>query len=154
MSEQLPTPSLPSVEEMRNISQTLSGMPARRDQLAARLQYVSDLLADCGPLEPEPVLVWREADRAVKHTLIASELAVGRQATDGGLALPGDQLLSRQHFKIRMDNEDFLLEDLNSHNGTFVNDPEQRIQQRTLRNGDLILAGNHIFAFLIQRAGG
>jgi FHA domain len=153
MNEYTPNPQLPSPEDAREMSRTLSGISAQRDQLATRLQYVSDLLADAGPLGQEPVLVWRETDRAVKHAAIASEFVVGRQSAAVGSALREDNLLGRQHFRIQADKEDFLLEDLNSRNGTFVNAPEKRIQRRLLRNGDLILAGNHIFAFLNPRMG-
>jgi hypothetical protein len=140
----------PSAEELRDACQTLSGMPTSNSELAAKLQYVANLLADAGPLPPCPVLVWRESNQTVRHALIHDPFVVGRSPEPRGLAFPEDKLLSRNHFSICVTEEGCLLRNLNSKNGTAINQPGETAGQRLLRDGDLILAGNHIFAFLDQ----
>lgn len=55
--------------------------------------------------------------------------------------------VSRQHIWIRKEAEQVLLEDLNSTNGTYVN--ERPVKQQALKNGDLVQVGNTIFKFLL-----
>jgi pSer/pThr/pTyr-binding forkhead associated (FHA) protein len=54
--------------------------------------------------------------------------------------------VSRQHAKIIQDGERYILEDLNSLNGTFVN--EKRVMKGILRNKDEILVGKHTLVFI------
>ena len=145
------TPLPPSAIELRDACHTLSGMPARDPELGAKLQYVANILADAGPLPPAPLLAWRDSSQTVRHTLIQGSLVVGRMPEPPGLALPEDRLLSRSHFSISVTEEGCLLRNLNSKNGTAVNQPGQTVPERLLRDGDLIVAGSHIFAFLDQR---
>jgi pSer/pThr/pTyr-binding forkhead associated (FHA) protein len=54
--------------------------------------------------------------------------------------------VSRQHARIIQDGDRYTLEDLNSLNGTFVN--EKRVMKCILRNGDEILVGKHTLVFI------
>jgi len=54
--------------------------------------------------------------------------------------------VSRQHAKIIQDGERYIIEDLNSLNGTFVN--EKRVMKGILRNKDEILVGKHTLVFI------
>jgi len=142
------TPLLPAAA-LRDICETLTGLAEPTDQLASRLQFVADSLADAGPLPATAILLWRQPDKpAIHHVAINQELVVGRKPGEPGLSLPEDNLLSRRHFLIRPENDHFVLEDLQSHNGTAINHSANRIQGHILHDGDLILAGNHIFVFL------
>ena len=123
--------------------------PVPTRSVGKRLQYVASLLARAGRLPAAPLLVWREAD-AVLHAPVGGQLVVGR-APGEGLALKDDQLLSRRHFKVQMAGDICVLEDLKSRNGTRVNETEKIAKPRELHDGDLIHAGNHIFAYLDQR---
>jgi len=59
-----------------------------------------------------------------------------------------DAAVSRRHCRIAREGEtEFTLEDLNSHNGTFVNDLP--VVRRRLEHGDRIRIGNAFFVFLI-----
>ena len=145
-----PNPALPSPEQLRDLTGTLSAQPGRRDLLATRLKYVAEMLADAGLLPSEPLLLWREPDRTIRRQAINLELAVGRNP-GAGLALPEDKALSRHHFMIRRRDEGFFVQDLDSHNGTAINQAKARIREHALHDGDLILAGDHVFAFLDQR---
>jgi pSer/pThr/pTyr-binding forkhead associated (FHA) protein len=54
--------------------------------------------------------------------------------------------VSRQHAKIVRDGERYIIEDLNSLNGTFVN--EKKVMKGVLRNNDEILVGKHTLIFV------
>jgi hypothetical protein len=126
----------------------LTGLPTPGDLLARRLELVADLLAGAGSLPKEPLLLWRPAGQAARHAVIGQELVVGRNTGQTGLTLAEDAGLSRRHFLVRHAADSCVLEDLQSRNGIAINRPEQRVQQHVLRDGDLILAGSHVFIFL------
>ena len=140
----------PTPEELRAACHTLSGMPGPNPELATKLRYVAELLAHAGPLPPFPLLVWREADQKVRHVVIQGPFVVGRVSGPAGLAFPEDRLLSRDHFSVNVTEDGYLLRNLKSKNGTAINTASQTVDERLLRDGDLILAGNHVFAFLDQ----
>jgi diguanylate cyclase (GGDEF)-like protein len=72
-------------------------------------------------------------------------LTLGR-SEECNVCIP-DTSISRQHAKIEPDGEGFVVHDLQSTNGTCVNDV--RIQNPvSLRNGDYLRVGNCIFRFL------
>ena len=70
---------------------------------------------------------------------------VGR-SSDCHLCLGEDQAVSRQHSYFERRADGFVVVDLASTNGTYVND--EPINERTLSTGDLIRIGSHIFKFL------
>jgi hypothetical protein len=150
MSEEPISPTTPTSEELRAACQTLLGMPGPSSELATKLRYVAELLADAGPLPPVPLLVWREANQKVRHAVIQGVLVVGRASGSARLAFPEDRLLSREHFSLSVTVDGCVLRNLKSKNGTAINTANQTVGERLLRDGDLILAGNHIFAFLDQ----
>ena len=56
--------------------------------------------------------------------------------------------VSRRHAQIEKDGDHFVLEDLDSLNGTFINDVP--IKKRTLEHGDRVRIGNTQFLFLLH----
>jgi pSer/pThr/pTyr-binding forkhead associated (FHA) protein len=56
-----------------------------------------------------------------------------------------DEGLSRRHFLIILDGENFILKDLSSRNGTWVDG--RRVLAEKLHHNDRILAGNTLFLF-------
>jgi two-component system cell cycle response regulator len=70
---------------------------------------------------------------------------IGRSG-DCQLCLADDQAVSRQHAFLEYRPEGYVLVDLGSTNGTYVND--EPINERTLTTGDLVRVGSHIFKFL------
>jgi pSer/pThr/pTyr-binding forkhead associated (FHA) protein len=77
-------------------------------------------------------------------------VSVGRAASND---IPIDNLaVSGFHARIVCDNGVYLVEDLNSTNGTFVND--RRIAQLALNNNDVIMVGKHTLVFSDPREGG
>jgi len=70
-------------------------------------------------------------------------VSIGRDET-AGISIP-DEVLSRLHFTIWRENNRYLIKDLNSQNGTWVDG--QRAQGNTLKHNDCILAGRTLFLF-------
>jgi len=73
-----------------------------------------------------------------------SPAIIGRESA-ATLCLP-DASVSRKHSQIERDGEEFIVTDLNSLNGTFVNDVP--VKRRTLAHGDRVRIGNSQFLFL------
>ncbi|MBS7008956.1 DUF6382 domain-containing protein [Anaerostipes sp.] len=75
------------------------------------------------------------------------EFTVGRQqgSVDFCLPQPG---VSRRHFQILTDGGSYLIRDLGSRNGTFVNG-ERVWKESVLRNGDEIKAGTEQLKFMV-----
>jgi len=69
---------------------------------------------------------------------------IGR-APGNDVVLPYDTQVSRQHAEVRRDGLAFTLYDLNSQNGTFVNNA--RVTRHTLREGDQVRVGNTALYF-------
>ena len=59
-----------------------------------------------------------------------------------------DEGLSRRHFLIVREGEDYLIKDLNSRNGTWVDG--RRVFEEKLHNNERILAGHTLFLFADQ----
>jgi pSer/pThr/pTyr-binding forkhead associated (FHA) protein len=87
-----------------------------------------------------------------KNTCIAvgagGEVKIGR-APDNGLAL-GDTRASRYHARVLSQGDAFLLEDLESTNGTRVND--RPVTRRILTQGDVIQIGKTKIVFSLAAA--
>lgn len=84
----------------------------------------------------------------LKATTIAlgEEVSIGREASN--TVSIGDISVSRHHCTIKGAHEQFHIRDLESHNGTFVNDVP--IKERNLAHGDQIKVGNSLFLFLLH----
>ena len=76
--------------------------------------------------------------------LTTDEVYIGRDPTNQ-LVVP-DESLSRLQCSIRKDGERYQLVDLDSHNGTFLN--QVPVKTAKLSHGDLIQAGKSFFFFL------
>jgi pSer/pThr/pTyr-binding forkhead associated (FHA) protein len=70
-------------------------------------------------------------------------VAVGRG--EGADIVIQDQALSRLHFQITRQGDHYLIKDLQSQNGTFVDG--QATQTTTLHESECILAGRSVFVF-------
>ena len=84
--------------------------------------------------------------RAGEHFLLEHEtFAIGR-SPEGDLVLE-DRSVSRRHARlVREDDGGYRVEDLGSHNGTFVN--RRRIESRRLDDGDEIQLGVYALGYL------
>ena len=75
--------------------------------------------------------------------LVDEVYSLGR-AADNAIVLEGS-LISRRHGQIRRDGERFLVSDLGSHNGIFVNG--QKVEESPLHDHDEIRIGNYVLIF-------
>jgi len=64
-----------------------------------------------------------------------------------------DSIVSRRHCVIQYEREDFVVADLHTANGTFLNDAKTRIYTRALRNGDELILGNSRLRIELPGAG-
>jgi CheY-like chemotaxis protein len=59
-----------------------------------------------------------------------------------------DPQLSRIHLEIRNSGDEFSVSDLDSSNGTYVNDAQ--IQVKTLDDGDRVIIGSHVLEYIVR----
>jgi pSer/pThr/pTyr-binding forkhead associated (FHA) protein len=92
-----------------------------------------------------PKLVLLFEGRVLKETAVSNTVAVtiGR-LPDNTIAID-NSAVSSHHVRIGREGPQFVVEDLGSTNGTFVNG--DRITKRALRHGDTILVGKHKLFF-------
>jgi pSer/pThr/pTyr-binding forkhead associated (FHA) protein len=89
-------------------------------------------------------LVAANGRRAGRDTRLARSTAIGRDGLRNDLVLD-DSTVSAEHARIRLENGRFVLYDLGSTNGTFLNG--HRIQKQTLIDGDEIAIGRTRLVF-------
>ena len=85
-----------------------------------------------------PRLILKSGDRAGMEFEVREETVIGRQ-TEAGIFIP-DVKASRSHAKVTIAGDEFLLFDLDSTNGTYVNG--SLTKQTRLRHGDVIKIGS------------
>lgn len=90
---------------------------------------------------PARLIVKRGPNREQIYSITSDDVSLGRSSSCT-IPIP-DPEVSRRHATIRLEKNDYVLQDWGSTNGTFVND--QRIRGRvTLYNGDEIRLGDTI----------
>jgi two-component system, NtrC family, sensor kinase len=84
-------------------------------------------------------------NRGARHDLDAQEgaVSIGREA--GNAIQLDDNEVSRRHAEIRLVGESYVVGDLKSSNGTFLN--ESRVERATLASGDRIRIGRTLLVF-------
>ena len=84
----------------------------------------------------KPVLIIHEGEKAGQRWMIQRDLVVLGRGSECDLLLPERQV-SRQHVRIKHIDDQYVLEDLDSKNGTWVNG-QQLKGERVLHDGDEI----------------
>lgn len=92
------------------------------------------LIAIAGPLRGTIFLVYEE------------EISVGRDLSNQ--LLIDDRSVSRLHCRIKREGDCWRISDLDSHNGTFVNDIP--VNEYCLAHGDRVKIGSSLFVFLLN----
>lgn len=77
-----------------------------------------------------------------------SPAIIGREGA-ATLCLP-DPSISRRHSQVEREGQDFVVADLDSLNGTFVNDVP--VKRRSLQHGDRVRIGDSLFLFLLYES--
>lgn len=91
------------------------------------------------------LLVLNGPQRGQQLTIARQEVSIGRGSGQNDICID-DPLLSREHARIRLESNRFVIYDLASTNGTFVNG--QLILRETLRDRDEIRVGNTNMIFV------
>ena len=92
-------------------------------------------------MDPQPYLTDPDGK---EHRLPGDAALVGR-AIESNIVITSKRV-SREHARIYRDGRRFFLQDLNSTNGTFLND-ERLLAPAELRDGDRIMIGEVVFIF-------
>jgi len=96
---------------------------------------------------PSPATAWLvigSGHRAGRDYRLASQTTIGRDGLKCDFVLD-DVSVSGEHSRIKQEKGQFVLYDLGSTNGTFLND--QRIQRAALEDGDEIRIGSTRLVF-------
>lgn len=78
-----------------------------------------------------------------EYVLIEEEMTLGRASSN--FIVLKEAKVSRQHASLKRQGTDFLISDLHSSNGVFVND--EKIKEHALSNGDIIKIGDFVMKF-------
>lgn len=88
---------------------------------------------------PPPQLVCTSGPHAGQSFTLGPTTTIGRASTNA-VPLVHDKEISRQHAIVSQQGQQYVIQDQNSLNGTFVND-QAAIGPHPLKNGDVILVG-------------
>ncbi len=116
--------------------------------ITTRETVFSDAINDDEILERKShfivVIFGKEEDLGKESEILEGGITVGRSAECN--LVVNDPLVSRKHFRIWQYREEFYIEDLNSLNGTYVN--QRRLEgKEKISDGSIITAGRTIFKF-------
>jgi len=114
--------------------------------LLGRLKVYEEYLRLLPKSCTEPSLFYRNSTSAVKAVPIGAAIRVGRRA-DCEVPLPDATNMSKEHFRVSFEDGLFLVYDLKSRNGTFINSGVTSIEEHVLSDGDIISAGGILFVF-------
>lgn len=142
-------------EELEFLLPTLNSYPDKVPDLAElldSLRVAAELLA----LSPEPVtetsLIHLSPDRKTAClTPVGKGIRMGR-APDCDICFPNHREVSRAHFSVELFEDQYLLKDLSSSNGTTIQGKGVCEEPRLLADGDLITAGGFVFLFVRRYA--
>jgi diguanylate cyclase (GGDEF)-like protein len=81
-----------------------------------------------------------------RHVLSKALTTIGR-GSGNDIVVPSDAV-SRNHARLERRGSEFVVSDLNSTNGTFINNELGRVQQWRLNRGDQIRVGDTVFKYL------
>ena len=90
-----------------------------------------------------PKLVLQLEDRVLRECALSADVTIGRQP-DNTVSVD-NPAVSARHARIARHSDGFIVEDLESRNGTFVN--EHQVTRHTLTDGDVVLVGKHKLVF-------
>jgi two-component system cell cycle response regulator len=130
---------------------------SQREQYAAGMPDEDDEKTRVTGLEEMQVQPAGDDCLVVIHTAVQTELGrryllnegvitIGRGAANQ--IVVSSDAVSRQHAQLERRGADFLVSDLNSTNGTFINNERQRTRNSRLNRGDQIRVGDTVFKYL------
>jgi two-component system, NtrC family, response regulator HydG len=121
--------------------------------LPAQLLEATDTRKLCGVPENSHKRIMKPRLAAISGKLKGATFTIGEEAivigrdTSASLCI-ADPSVSRRHSQIEKQGSDFVINDLESLNGTFVNDVP--VKMRSLQHGDRVRIGESQFLFLLH----
>ncbi len=140
------------------IHSTSSGVPAIVEPLDVSESQVSETSSDETSGRHAVLYIERGDAAATEFSLAAEESNIGRWDADNGIfpdvdldAYDPDAKVSRRHARIIRRNGSYLIEDLGSTNGTFINRGRRLLPgvPQDLKEGDEIIVGKTFLRFRI-----
>lgn len=124
--------------------ETTTGLPV----LEADVEDETEIAQDLEPTEPLEkgsaiLVIKRGPDAGMRFTIKRDDIVIGRHP-ESDIFLD-DITVSRRHAVIKRRENEFIIEDTGSLNGTYLN--RERIESSHLRNGDEIQIGKYRLLF-------
>lgn len=140
----VPDPAAAPIPVPQTVSRdALAGMGgAAATGVGAAASIASNMASPRAPQRPLAQLV--DVVSGESHAITSAQVTIGRERSVSDIALR-DPNVSRRHAQLTFTGSDWSIEDLNSTNGTLVNN--RRITRCPLRNGDLLTFGLSTFEF-------
>ncbi len=132
---------------------TLGKFPAGTANVFDRVRRFIRLYSQLNPKPGEAALLYQQFTpptaqaREIGQRLIIGRLSKSAQYPNGADLAIEDSLMSRAHFAIHIADGFHILRDMQSRNGTYLNDDPARQEEAILKAGDVILAGASFFIF-------
>ncbi len=145
------TPDEISEAELSAAEQTVRCTTFATDVLRRQLTQTAQLLKALPVMPAVASLVFCRPGGRVECVPVSAGVTVGR-GEGCEVRFAERQEFSRRHFAVKPQEEEFIVEDLGSSNGTVVNGSGGKIQSRELRDGDFIQAGGVDFLFVKPEA--
>jgi hypothetical protein len=95
-----------------------------------------------------PKLLLQFEDRVLRECAMTADVTIGRQP-DNSVSVD-NPAVSAHHARVVREGDAFVVEDLESRNGTFVNGT--RVARHVLQHGDVVLVGKHKLVFDAEAA--
>lgn len=130
-------------EAARNLNSTM----ACDKDLRAQLEIVADLIDRAPKPLPNPALVFAVHGDGVRAVAVNERLRIGR-SDECELSFPGKREVSRLHCVIELGTHGYVIRDTDSSYGTQLRRLSSFIKEEELRDGDLVIVGGMVFAFL------
>jgi len=154
---QTPGPSEKELDTMLvKTSPTLFDRSKTEAAFLTRMLEFRRILSELPAKPTKPCLVFVKGDAnaaPLEQRVIGKKLTVGRGADSDWRLEVARQRLSNHHFRIERSGAEYVLTDLDSTNGTLLNEIPHRIKTSRLRAGDFIHAGGCTFLFIAGEAG-
>lgn len=94
-------------------------------------------------VKPHAIIEFKDGENVKRVEMDSDFLIIGRDPEQCKLVINNDKYLGRKHAKLIKDKDDFYLEDLNSKNGTFIDEVriegKVKLEKESFRVGRTIL---------------
>jgi hypothetical protein len=119
--------------------------PAVSETVVTRLNITEEYLEKTVTLRERPVLVVTRGSKPGQVVLLSLEASTSIGRAKANDIVLDDLAVSSQHCRIRPEDGHFVLHDLKSTNGTFLN--ERRVMRQPLAEGDVVKVGETTLQF-------